>query len=68
MGKRLERFCEAGIVDETNRFGLDFVKKTESTFWSTTRRGSSNLKKEGFGKMRKTRGLWRGNRVSEMHV
>ena len=25
MGKRLERFSEVGIVDETNAFGLDFV-------------------------------------------
>ena len=30
MGKRLERFGEARMVDETNGFGLDFVKKTES--------------------------------------
>ena len=30
MGKRLERFGEARIVDETNGFGLDFIKKTES--------------------------------------
>ena len=36
MGKRVERFCEATIVDETNGFGLDFVEKTESRFWSTT--------------------------------
>ena len=31
MGKRLERFGEVRIVDETNGFGLDFVEKTEST-------------------------------------
>ena len=50
MGKRLERFGEARIIDETNGFGLDFVEKTESGFWSTTpRRGSSTLKKDGFG-------------------
>ena len=35
MGKRLEKFGEVGIVDETNGFGLDFVEKTESRFWST---------------------------------
>ena len=34
MGKRLERFGEVRIVDETNGFGLDFVEKTESRFWS----------------------------------
>ena len=36
MGKRLERFGEAGIVDEMNGFGLDFIKKTETGFLSTT--------------------------------
>ena len=36
MGKRLERFGEVRIVDETNSFVLDFVEKTESRFWSTT--------------------------------
>ena len=36
MGKRLERFGEVRVVDETNGFGLDFVEKTESRFWSTT--------------------------------
>ena len=35
-GKRLERFGEVRIVDETNGFGLDFVEKTESRFWSAT--------------------------------
>ena len=30
MRKMLERFDEVGIVDETNGFGLDFVKKTVS--------------------------------------
>ena len=35
MGKRLERFGEVRIIDETNGFGLDFVEKTESGFWST---------------------------------
>ena len=35
MGKRLERFGEVRIIDETNGFGLDFVEKTESRFWST---------------------------------
>ena len=43
MGKRLERFGEVRIIDETNGFGLDFVKKTES------RCGSSTPKKDGFG-------------------
>ena len=32
MGKRLEGFGEVRIVDETNGFGLDYVKKTESGF------------------------------------
>ena len=36
MGKRLERFGEVRIIDETNGFGLDFVEKTESRLWSTT--------------------------------
>ena len=36
MGKRFERFGEVGIVDETKDFGLDFVKKTDIGFWSTT--------------------------------
>ena len=36
MGKRLERFGEVRIVDKTHGFGLDFVGKTESRFWSTT--------------------------------
>ena len=36
MGKRLERFGEVGIIDERNGFGLVFVEKTESIFWSTT--------------------------------
>ena len=30
MGKRLERFGEVRIIDETNGFGLDFVEKTKS--------------------------------------
>ena len=36
MGKRLEQFGEVRIIYETNGFGVDFVKKTESKFWSTT--------------------------------
>ena len=36
MGKRLERFGEVRIIDETNGFRLHFVKKTASRFWSTT--------------------------------
>ena len=35
-GKKLARFGEVRIIDETNGFGLDFVKKTESGFWNTT--------------------------------
>ena len=34
--KDLERIDEVGTVDETNGFELDFVKRTESRFWSTT--------------------------------
>ena len=50
MGKRLERFGEVRIIDETNGFGLDFMEKTESSFWGTTPDiGSSTLKKGGFG-------------------
>ena len=30
MGKRLKGLCEVRIVDETNGFGLVFVKKIES--------------------------------------
>ena len=30
MRKRLERFGEVRIVDETNGFGLDFVEKRKS--------------------------------------
>ena len=29
MGKRLERFGEIKIIDETNGFVLEFVEKTE---------------------------------------
>ena len=36
MGKRLERFGEVRLVDETNSFGLDFVKKTENGYKSTS--------------------------------
>ena len=36
MRKRLDRFDEVGIVDETNGSGLDFFEKTESGFWNTT--------------------------------
>ena len=32
MGKKLERFGEVRIVDETNGFGRNFVEKTESRF------------------------------------
>ena len=39
MGKRLERSGEVRVVDETNGFGLHFVKKREreSRFWSEVR-------------------------------
>ena len=36
MGKRLKRFGEVRIVDETNGLGLDFVEKTDSIFLSNT--------------------------------
>ena len=49
MGRRLERFDEVRIVDETNGFGLDFVKKTETILKYHPRGGSSTLKKDGFG-------------------
>ena len=45
MGKRLERFGEVRIVDDTNGFGLDLVEKLRHH----PRRGSSTLKKDGFG-------------------
>ena len=34
MGKRLERFGEVRIIDETNGFALDFVEKMETGFCS----------------------------------
>ena len=49
MVKRLERFGEARIIDETKCFGLDFVEKTERILEHRPRRGSSTLKKDGFG-------------------
>ena len=36
MGKRLDRYCEFGIVDKTAGFGLDFVKKKFNRPWSNT--------------------------------
>ena len=45
MRKRLERFGEVGVVDETNGFGLDFLETID---------GSSTLKKDGFGIFRQT--------------
>ena len=36
MRKRLERFDEIEIVDETNRFGMDFFEQTESKFRTFT--------------------------------
>ena len=45
MGKRLERFGEVRIIDETNGFGLDVVEKTEWILEHHPRRGSST--KEG---------------------
>lgn len=35
MRTRLGIFVEFKIVEETNDFGLDFIKKTESGFWGT---------------------------------
>ena len=78
MGKRLERFGEVRIIDETHGFGLDFVEKTASRFWSTTQ-DVEQYSKEGRiwdlyidriegEKMRKTCGLLRGNQAFEMHV
>ena len=32
MGKRLERFGEVRIIDDTNGLGLDFVKKDRVDF------------------------------------
>ena len=40
MGKRLERFGEVRIFDETSGFGLDFVKKTEGGFGNSKRKPS----------------------------
>ena len=36
MRKKLVRFGEVWIVDETDGFGLDIVEKTERGFRSTT--------------------------------
>ena len=36
MRKSSEGFDTVRVVDETNGFELDFVKKTESRFWSAT--------------------------------
>ena len=42
--KRLERFDDVGIVDETNGFGLDFAEKAEGGLRSAIpRRGSSTV-------------------------
>ena len=49
MERSLERFGEARTVDETNGFGMNFVKKTEWILERQSRRGSSTLKKDGFG-------------------
>ena len=47
MRKLLKRFGEVRIVDETNGFGLDFIQKIESGFWSTIRdMGSSTLERD----------------------
>ena len=49
MTMGLERLGEVRIVDKTHGLGLDFVKMTESEFWSATPDvGSSTLKKDGF--------------------
>lgn len=52
MGKRFERFGEVGIADETNSFGLDYVEKKELVRGQLPKKGSSNLKKVGFGTCR----------------
>ena len=49
MGKRLERFGDVRIVDETNGFGLDFSRRQRVDIGAPPRRGSSALKKDGFG-------------------
>ena len=49
MGNKLERLVEAGIVGGTNDFGLDFVEKTDYILENHSKRGSSTLKKDGFG-------------------
>ena len=36
MGERLERICEVCVVNETDRFRLDFIKKTWRRFRSIT--------------------------------
>ena len=36
MGKKLERFGEAEIINAMNSFGLDFVENLGSGFRSTT--------------------------------
>ena len=41
MGKGLEIFGEVRIVDETNCFGMDFVKETENGFWSANLTGGT---------------------------
>ena len=47
--KRLGRF-EVRIVDESNGFKMDFVKKKGGWILEChSRRGSSTLKKDGFG-------------------
>ena len=73
MGKRLQGFGEVRIVDETNGFGLDFVKKDIGvplqTWEQYSKEGRFGTCKQLEGeKMRKTHGLWRGNRAFEMHV
>ena len=49
MEKRLDGLGEVRIVDETNGFGLNFVKKKELNLKHHPRRGSSALKKDRFG-------------------
>ena len=36
MEKRLDRFGEVRMVDDTHGFGQDFVEKTDGGFWSAT--------------------------------
>ena len=49
MGKRLESSCEVRIVDETNGYGWILSRRQRVELEPHPRRGSSTLKKDGFG-------------------